>query len=129
MPVSRPKKQPKASEPTQGGGGGFKLPKGVAPEGLYPELVEWPQGETLVSYNLFTGKQQWSGRKSDGQKPNEGFKVVSWTRKRPPQRAMSMGLFNVNTTREGLDFEQSQPGDGFKNRKVRDNRFRSRSRP
>ena len=89
------------------------------PEGVFAEVVEWPQGENMVRYNLFTGKQTWVDRKPDGTTASKGFRVVRRTRRVPPRRIMPMGAFNVRTSKFGLEFIAAD--------KARDKKFRGRA--
>lgn len=78
----------------------------------------------MVRYNLFTGAQTWTDRKPDGTKAEKGFRVVKRTRTPPPRRVMPMGVFDVTTSRFGLQFVKKT------NKKQRDRKFRSsRGRP
>ena len=90
-------------------------------QACFAEVVEWPQGENMVRYNLFTGQQTWRDRKPDGTKAEDGFRVVRFTRRTPPRRIMEMGVFNVRTSKFGLEF--------VKTANSRDKTFRNRGRP
>ncbi len=84
---------------------GFILPGGKRLKaGFFPHVIQVPQGKTMFTGNLITGKVTWQPRKPDGTTPEEGFKVLRMGKERPPPRLLEMGIVDVDLDRKGLFF-------------------------
>jgi hypothetical protein len=96
----------------------IKLPNGEElPAGWFPHIVEWPQGNALITRDLQTGQTTYTGRKTDGTTARKGFKVLKMSRQRPVGGDLDIGAFLA----QSADILAFRPDP-----KNKDQRFRSR---
>lgn len=67
-------------------------------------MVEWPQGEVTVRFDLRTGKASYTDRKPNKRSPEDGFRIVTKGKNAPATRTFNMGIVDVVITQDGLDF-------------------------
>ncbi len=84
----------------------FSLPGGKKlPEGEFPKVVTWPQGQFQVRIDLQTGAKVFLPRKSPGGvTPREGFRVVSTSKERPREQLFQQGAVAIKVTPSKLSF-------------------------
>ncbi len=83
----------------------FSVPGGrTLNPGEFPEVVEWPQGEVTVRFDLRTGKASYTDRKPNKRSPEDGFRIVTKGKNAPATRTFNMGIVDVVITQDGLDF-------------------------
>ena len=72
----------------------IRLPDGKElPAGWFPHIVQWPQGNALITRDLQTGQTTYTGRKTDGTTARKGFKVLKMSRRRPVGGDLDIGAF------------------------------------
>ena len=98
--------------------GRFRLPDGTElPAGWFPHIVQWPQGNVLITRDLQTGQTTYKGRKADKTSARKGFKVLSMSRRTPVGGELDIGAFLAQSTDDILGF-RPDPAN-------RDKRFRA----
>jgi len=94
------------------------LPNGKElPAGWFPHIVQWPQGNALITRDLQTGQTTYTGRKTDGTTARKGFKVLKMSRRRPVGGDLDIGAFLAQSE----DILAFRPDP-----KNKDHRFRAR---
>ena len=83
----------------------FRLPDGTElPAGWFPHIVQWPQGNVLITRDLQTGQTTYKGRKADKTSARKGFKVLSMSRRTPVGGELDIGAFLAKSTEDILAF-------------------------
>ena len=82
----------------------FKLPGGQQlPAGVFPRELTWKQGFMTVTHDLFTNERSFR-RSSTSGTPEDTFKVVATTKRRPPEQQFKLGIVRVIVTGKGLRY-------------------------
>ncbi len=84
----------------------FSLPSGDRlPRGVFPEIVEFPLGEVVVTVDIVKGERSFRANTGDlSISPRDGFKVVSTTTRRPTNRTFAQGITSFVVTEKGVSF-------------------------
>ena len=84
----------------------FTLPSGKKlRKGDFPEIIEWEQGKTIATRNLFTGGMQFRANKARKPRtPRRSLRVIQTTRRRPPRQRFRLGFEDVSLDGDALRF-------------------------
>ncbi len=100
-----------------------KLPDGSAvkfnlPDGVYPELVGWRQGNVYRYQDLITGDRVTTKTPLFGKVPTKGgpletLRIIRTGRKKPRQQNLPMGIVAVTISERSLTFRRSSKAKKF----------------
>ena len=108
----------------------FLLPSGQPlRKGDYPRRIQWTQGATIVTRDLFTGRTQWHENTGDKSKtPAETLAVVSIAKRRPRSQRLDLGAVDIIIDGDRLKFVKSNDtGPKLHAKRVR-SRFKLRNK-
>ncbi len=86
------------------GRGGKPLPRGV-----WPKVIQWAQGATIVQRNLLTGSTKFKKNTGDlSLSPRETLRVIETSNNRPKRQRLDMGKVDVLIDGKTLRFVESR---------------------
>lgn len=105
---------------------GFTLPgKRKLPPGVFPRIVEWQQGVTIITLDLDRGTHSFrpTPLATKRRTPARTLKIIKVDRTKPRTRVLELGVVDVVVSPDSLRFRQRRGGG------LRSSLFRQRRRP
>ena len=113
-PVKRAPKTRKARQRPRPSYGTFQIPSGAAlPAGRYPHVVQWPQGNVDIRYDLHSGQHTVLPRSAPSTvTPQAGFRVLRTAQIPPRAHRRRLGRVDVEVSSSGIIFHPPTRGGG-----------------